>query len=207
LWHLLGEVEVVFGIWATVLIIAMMLLEGRDFAVDYLDSRNYTEPLFVFVIMVIAASKPVLRITTILIDMIARYAPLPGAVSTYFTIMAVVPLVGSLITEPAAMTLAALLLRDRFYQHNLSRKLMYGTLGTLFVNISIGGTLTNFAAPPVLMVASTWHWDSWFMLSHFGWKAATATVINATIVTLLFQNELRALPEGEVEAQTEFRYW
>lgn len=199
LWHLLGEVEVVFGIWATVLIIAMMLLEGRDFAVDYLDSRNYTEPLFVFVIMVIAASKPVLRISTTVIDMIARYAPLPGAVSTYFTIMAVVPLVGSLITEPAAMTLAALLLRDRFYQHNLSRKLMYGTLGTLFVNISIGGTLTNFAAPPVLMVASTWHWDSWFMLSHFGWKAATATVINATIVTLLFQNELRALPEGGVE--------
>lgn len=35
---------------------------------------------------------------------------------------------------------------------------MYATLGLLFVNISIGGTLTHFAAPPVVMVAEKWDW-------------------------------------------------
>ena len=194
LWHLLGEVEVVFGFWAGILIIFMGLIEGKEQAVAYLDTRNYTEPLFVFVIMVVAASKPVLRFASTTVDMIARYTPLHGAVSTYFTILAIVPLLGSLITEPAAMTLAALMLRDRYYNHTLSSKLMYATLGTLFVNISIGGTLTNFAAPPVLMVSGTWGWDSWFMLSHFGWKAGIAVAINAMVVTLIFQKELRKIP-------------
>ncbi|WP_306607522.1 putative Na+/H+ antiporter [Azonexus sp.] len=194
LWHLLGEVEVVFGFWAAILVLFMAAVEGKAQAVAYLDTRNYTEPLFVFVIMVVAASKPVLRFASSTVDMIARYTPLNGSVSTYFTIMAIVPLLGSLITEPAAMTLAALMLRDRYYSQQLSRKLMYATLGTLFVNISIGGTLTNFAAPPVLMVAGTWGWDSWYMLSHFGWKAGIATVINAMIVTLIFQRELRKIP-------------
>lgn len=194
LWHLLGEVEVVFGFWAAILVLFMAAVEGKAQAVAYLDTRNYTEPLFVFVIMVVAASKPVLRFASSTVDMIARYTPLNGSVSTYFTIMAIVPLLGSLITEPAAMTLAALMLRDRYYSQQLSRKLMYATLGTLFVNISIGGTLTNFAAPPVLMVAGTWGWDSWYMLSHFGWKAGIAAVINAMVVTLIFQRELRKIP-------------
>ena len=60
LLHLLGEVEVVFGFWAIVLIVAMALLSGGPQALDYAESRNYTEPLFVFVVMVIAGSKPVL---------------------------------------------------------------------------------------------------------------------------------------------------
>ena len=85
-------------------------------------------------------------------------------------VFAFVPLLGSFITEPAAMTLAALMLRDRYYARGLSRRLMYATLGVLFVNVSIGGTLTPYAAPPVLMVAATCGWDLPFMLSTFGWK-------------------------------------
>ena len=61
LFHLLGEVEVVFGFWAMVLIVAMALAVGGPQALQYAESRNYTEPLFVFVVMVIAASRPVLR--------------------------------------------------------------------------------------------------------------------------------------------------
>ena len=57
--------------------------------------------------------------------------------------------------------------------------------GRLFVNISIGGTLTAYAAPPVLMVASAWNWDTAFMASEFGWKAVLAVLVNATAVTLL----------------------
>ena len=62
LWHLLSEVEVVFGFWAFVLVIALVVLTGKTDAVDYMENRNFTEPMFVFVIMVIAASRPILDI-------------------------------------------------------------------------------------------------------------------------------------------------
>jgi hypothetical protein len=88
------------------------------------------------------------------------------------------------------MTLAALMLRDNFYAQGISNRLRYVTLGTLLVNVSIGGTLTHFAAPPVLMVAAKWNWDLWFMLGHFGWKAAIAVFVNAGVATLLFAREL-----------------
>ena len=52
------------------------------------------------------------------------------------------------------------------------------TLGLLFVNICIGGTLTHFAAPPVLMVAGTWGWGMGHMFGYFGYKAVIAVVIS-----------------------------
>ena len=55
LFHLLGEVEVVFGFWAFVLIVVLALMGGGASAIEYVESRQYTEPLFVFVVMVIAA--------------------------------------------------------------------------------------------------------------------------------------------------------
>src|SRR5262249_46805441 len=53
LWHLLGEVEVVFGFWAMVLLLFLVAHGGTGTALHYLESRNFTEPAFVFVIMVI----------------------------------------------------------------------------------------------------------------------------------------------------------
>jgi hypothetical protein len=61
LFHLLGEVEVVFGFWAIVLIVCMAWLQDGTQALAYAESRQYTEPLFVFVVMVVAASKPILK--------------------------------------------------------------------------------------------------------------------------------------------------
>src|SRR4029079_8074603 len=117
-----------------------------------------------------------------------------GCIPFYFVALAFVPLLGSLITEPAAMTLAALMLRDRIFSvGGVSQPLKYATLGVLFVNISIGGTLTPFAAPPVLMVAAAWNWDSWHMLSHFGWRSGIAVFVNALAVTMLFKRELAAM--------------
>ena len=92
------------------------------------------------------------------------------------------------------MTLTALLLRERFVHKNAPNAFKYATLGVLFVNVSIGGVLTPFAAPPVLMVAGTWGWDLAFMLKTFGWKAAVAVFINAAAVTVLFRAYLRELP-------------
>jgi hypothetical protein len=190
LFHLLGEVEVVFGFWAFVLLGLMALVDGGEQAIAYAESRHYTEPLFVFVIMVVAASRPVLEAIKGLIETLARLAPLRTAVARVWLCMAMVPLVGSLITEPAAMTLAALMLAPLVFRPGIPEWLKYGALGVLFVNVSIGGTLTSFAAPPVLMVAATWQWDSAFMASTFGWRAAIAVVINATVVTALLSRHL-----------------
>lgn len=40
LWHLLGEVEVVFGFWALVLVVTMFVVDGPMEATRYIDSRN-----------------------------------------------------------------------------------------------------------------------------------------------------------------------
>ena len=200
LWHLLGEVEVVFGLWAMVLVLVMVALQGTGDAVAYLESCNYTEALFVFVIMVIAASRPILALAGHSVRAAARTLPLPDSVATFFVILFLVPLLGSFITEPAAMTLGALLLRDRYFARPVSSRLKYATLAVLFVNISIGGTLTPFAAPPVLMVAGKWGWDLAFMAGTFGWKAAIAVGINALVVTFVYRRELVSLC-GAVEGE------
>jgi len=192
-WHLLGEVEVVFGFWAMVLVVSMFAIDGPTAATGYIDSRNFTEPMFVFAIMVIAGTRPILQAAKQLVDGLSRLIPLPGSMGFFFTVLTLVPLLGSFITEPAAMTLGALILAERVFARGVSLRLKYLTLGVLFVNISIGGTLTPFAAPPVLMVAGKWGWDLGFMLTTFGWKAALAVGANALLVTLLAGRELRCL--------------
>jgi len=194
IWHLLGEVEVVFGFWALILALAMAFLEGTAAATHYLDTRSYTEPLFVFAIMVIAGTRPVMQAAVTLVAFLARLVPWPGRMAWFAVTLGVVPLLGSFITEPAAMTLAALMLSEHIFGHGASPRLRYAALGVLFVNISIGGTLTHFAAPPVLMVASPWGWDTLFMLQHFGWKAALAVFVNTIILTACFKTELGAMP-------------
>lgn len=194
LWHLLGEVEVVFGFWAMVLIVFMATQIGTGGALDYLESRNFTEPAFVFVIMVISASRPVFDFAAAALNVFSRLLPVQRNTSYYFTILSVGPLLGSFITEPAAMTLAALLLRDRYFALNAPRAFMYGTVGVLFVNVSIGGVLTPYAAPPVLMVAERWGLDVTYMLTHFGWKAVVAVTFNAACAAYLFRKYLRELP-------------
>jgi hypothetical protein len=190
IWHLLGEVEVVFGFWAIVLVLFITLAYGWSTSSEYLEGLHFTEPMFVFVIMVIAASRPVMQLAGDSVHALARVLPAAPATAGYFVSLSLVPLLGSLITEPAAMTLAALMLRERVFSAGVSNRLKYATLGVLFVNVSVGGTLTHFAAPPVLMVAAKWDWTTSFMLSMFGAKAALAVFINALAVTLLFRREL-----------------
>lgn len=190
LYHLLGEIEVVFGVWALILILVMFGLRGKVDTINYVESRNFTEPMFVFVIMVIAATRPILQTVMLFVRKLSSMIKMKGAIGFYFIVMAIVPLTGSLITEPAAMTLAALILSDKLFSQEISSKLKYTTLGILFVNISIGGTLTNFAAPPILMVAAKWEWTSYFMFTEFGWKALIAVLINTVGAILIFRKEL-----------------
>ncbi|CAN7258794.1 putative Na+/H+ antiporter [Variovorax paradoxus] len=197
LFHLLGEVEVVFGFWAIVLVLAMALVVGGGPALGYAESRNYTEPLFVFVVMVVAASRPVLRTVMSGVSLVARVLPLPTPVAAAWLGLAAVPLLGSLVTEPAAMTIAALMLAPQIFRPQVPEAVKYLALGVLFVNVSIGGTLTSYAAPPVLMVASTWQWDSAFMLATFGWKAAVAVLVNATVATFVLRKHLPAASSAD----------
>ncbi len=195
LFHLMGEVEVVFGFWAAVMVAFMALLNGGAQAAEYAGSRQYTEPLFVFVVMVIAASGPVMELVRTTLQAMARMVPSPDEVALVWLGMAAVPLVGSLITEPAAMTLAALMLRPLVFTAAMQERHKYAALGVLFVNVSIGGTLTSYAAPPVLMVASAWQWDSAYMLRNFGWKAALAVCLNATLLVVWLRPHLpRPMP-------------
>ena len=193
LFHLLGEIEVVFGIWAMILVVFMFLLMGKQDTIAYMNDRSYVETMFVFVIMVIAATRPILQTVVLFVKKLSNLLPNRGAVGFYFVVMAIVPIFGSFITEPAAMTLAALVLSDKLFSQGISKKLKYMTLGALFINVSIGGTLTNFAAPPILMVAQTWDWSSSFMFTTFGWKAVIAILINTSILIVLFYKELAAI--------------
>src|SRR6185503_1728182 len=131
IWHLLGEVEAVFGFWVIVLVLFIALAYGWNASSAYLDSLQFTEPMFVFVIMVIAASRPVMQLARDSVSVAARALPTTRGTARYFLSLALVPLLGSLITEPAAMTLAALMLRDTVFRAAVSNRLKYATLGVL----------------------------------------------------------------------------
>ncbi|HEY7378472.1 MAG TPA: putative Na+/H+ antiporter [Steroidobacteraceae bacterium] len=200
LFHLLGEVEVIFGFWALILIATMAMLFGADRAIDYAESRNFTEPLFVFVIMVVAGSRPVLSAVLSVVLIVERVVPLPNPMARAWIGLTAIPLMGSLVTEPAAMTIAAMLLAPVAFRRDMPEAPKYFALAVLFVNVSIGGTLTPFAAPPVLMVAAPWGWSGGFMAGVFGWKAAAAVIVNASAATFLLRTFLAAGPPGEEQA-------
>jgi len=166
---------------------------------SWLDFKNYlsedcqfTEPMFVVVIMALAASRPVLRAAEQVLALAAGLGRGRPA-AWWLSVLTLAPVLGSFITEPAAMTIAALLLAKRFFPLKPSPRLAYATLGLLFVNISVGGTLTSFAAPPVLMVAGRWGWDTPYMLLHFGWKSLVGVGLSSLCYYLCFRRELRQL--------------
>jgi len=207
LLHFLGEVEVVFGLWAVVLAIAMTLYAGWSSTTRYLnDTVTYTEPLFVVVIMTLASTRPIVRFAEAGLRRVANAGGGTPA-AWWISILIVGPLLGSLVTEPGAMTISALLLARQFYDLEPSTRLKYATLGILFVNVSIGGTLTHFAAPPVLMVARPWNWDLAFMLTHIGWRAAVAIGVSTLVYFLVFTREFAALarrtPMADIEQPDE----
>ncbi|MGE3511848.1 MAG: putative Na+/H+ antiporter, partial [Vicinamibacterales bacterium] len=176
-----------------VLLGAIALYGGWEIAKHYVnDTVNYTEPLFVVVIMALASTRPVIVFAQAALRRVAAAGGGTPA-AWWVSILTIGPVLGSFITEPAAMTISALLLGRTFFDLQPSIRLRYATLGLLFVNISIGGTLTHFAAPPVLMVARPWGWDMWFMLTHFGWRAVLAILVSTSLVFLVFRRELRGL--------------
>jgi hypothetical protein len=200
--HLLGEVEAVFAFWALALLMLALVWPGKGgaFVASYLGggheaaagAAKFLEPFFVGVVMAMASTRPILTAARRLLETVARaFGGGPGA--RWFAVLTVAPLLGSLITEPAAMTIAASLLAERFYRSGPSEGLRYATLGLLFVNVSVGGALTAFAAPPVVMVAAKWGWGGAEVFRLFGLPAVVAVVAGNAGYFAWFRRELAAL--------------
>ncbi len=191
--HFLGEVEAVFGIWSVILALAISAWKSWGTALDYIGHRvDFTEPMFVMVIMALASTRPMLRFAE---RCLFLFASTGGATLSawWLSILIIGPLFGSFITEPGAMTISALLLARQFYHYRPSPRLSYATIGLLFVNVSVGGTLTQFAAPPMVMAAGPWHWDMAYMFMHFGWKAFTGIVAATMLYYVIFRKEFDEL--------------
>ena len=219
LFHFLGEVEAVFGMWAAVFLVTYAFIDPGGWktvdhatheitggALKYLNSVNFTEPGFVFVIMTIAGSRPVIVLAEKMIIAFTHLIFLPKKyqrATFYISALILGPLLGSFITEPAAMTVTGLIMLDYFFSGEMSTKFKYATLGLLFVNVSIGGTLTHFAAPPVLMVAGKWGWGFGHMVGYFGWKSAIAVFLNTNLIAFLFKDELK----GDLEIKAKHDAW
>lgn len=190
IWHLLSEVEIVFGFWSFVFIALFALISGTKPTISYLESLNFSEPAFVFVIMCMSATRPIILFAEKMIVNASKLLPFSERLSFYISALIIGPLLGSFITEPAAMTVTAMILLDTIYKEKISLKLKYATISLLFVNVSIGGTLTAYAATPVLMVASKWQWGSLYMLEHFGYKSVLAIIVSTSLYTIFFRKEL-----------------
>jgi hypothetical protein len=203
-FNFMGEVEAVFGIWLVPLFVAIIAFHGWSTMVDYVGHVNIADATFVVAIMAIASSLPILRLAENLIAKISALGNRTPA-SWWLAILTLGPLLGSFITGPAAMTICALLLRHRFYSLNPSKSLKYATLGLLFVNISVGGVLTHFASPPVVVVANVWNWNLAYMLSNFGWKAVIGITLSNSLYLMLFWKEFINLaakvPDEELDKE------
>lgn len=195
--HFLAEVEAVFGLWVVAVGIVASIRFGFGEFVEYVNhDRSYVEPMFVVVIMAIAASRPVVRFAEGVLSHLAAFGKGSPA-AWWWSILTVGPVLGSFITEPGAMTISALLLARKFYPLRPSTRFAHATLGLLFVNISVGGTLTYFAAPPVLMIAEKWGFNEpfLFMFTHFGYKALIGIVLANLLYFMLFRKEFARLAD------------
>jgi hypothetical protein len=191
--HFLGETEIIFGLWIIPLCLAIAFFFGRHAIGTYLFQKvNYTEALFMVVIMSIVSTRPILEFVESMLRCCARLGHESPA-AWWCTLLGIAPLLGSFFTEPAAMTVIAMLLAKRFYALNPSPGLSYATLGLLFVNVSVGGTLTPMAAPPILMVASTWGWDLKYVFWHLGFKALVGIFLSTFSYGCFFRQELQSL--------------
>lgn len=197
-FHFLGEIEAIFGIWVLPLILSFGLCYSWEDASSYVNSRNFVEPVFVVVIMAIASTRPIVKFAEKSMLSVAKLGG-GGVLAWWLSILTIAPLLGSFITEPAAMTIAALLLAKHFYYLSPKTSFCYATLGLLFVNVSVGGTLTHFAAPPILIVADHWDWSTAFTFTNFGWKAVLGIMASNLIYLLIFRKEFRKLEEKSTQ--------
>ena len=192
--HILSEVEVVFGFWAIIFLSVWSFREGAEKVITFGKNLSITEPIFIFCIVVIASTKPILYFAqSVIVSSSEKISKLLKAnqVQTQFLVLLIVgPLLGSFITEPAAITIVGLVLMRMFNEKVIDSYFLYGLTALLFVNISVGGALTHFAAPPVLVVARIWEWNIKTVFMNLGIPATIAVVANTFLFRFKFKSEI-----------------
>lgn len=190
--HFLGEIEIVFALWVIPLVIVVTTYYGWSDVIQYLNSRVYVEPFFVVVVMSLASTRPIIKAAERGVKKIAKFfGDTPKA--WWLVVMTIGPVFGSFITEAAAMTIAALLMKDKIYIHKPTKRLAYGTLGLMFVNFSVGGVLTNYAAPPALTLSRCWEWTAGDFFGLFGLRVLLGILICNLLYFFLFRRDFHHL--------------
>lgn len=193
----LSEVEVVFGLWCIPLFIIMTWIYGWKATLDYVNHETYQESLFIIPAMALASTYPIFHLTEQALSLLANEFSarfrLNLVVAWWLCIMTIGPLLGSFMKETVAMAISALLLSAYFFRFKPSKRLAYATLGLLFVNVSIGGTLTHFGNFSVSMVVKPWNWDTLTLITKFGWKALIAILINNFLYLYYFRKDFHEM--------------
>lgn len=196
--HFFGEVEVIFALWVIPLVMVVTIFFGWKDVVNYLDSRIYVEPFFIVVIMSLSATRPIIQLAEKAVKSIAGL--FGGSTRSFWlTLMTLGPILGSLITEAAAMTITALLLKDKLYLLSPTKRLAYGTLGLMFVNFSVGGVLTNFAAPPALILSRCFGWSIGDFIDFFALKVILGIALVNALYFFFLRKDLKALRDSPPE--------
>lgn len=190
--HFLGEIELVFALWVVPLIFTITAFYGWDDVLYYLDSRVYVEPFFIVVVMSLASTRPIIQLAERSLHSLARLFGDTKAV-WWLCIMTIGPVLGCLITEVAALTISALLLKEKLFIYNPPKRLAYGTLGLMFVNFSVGGVLTNFAAPPALTLSRCWNWSALDFFHQFGWRVLIGIAVVNFLYYIFFRSDFKKL--------------
>jgi Na+/H+ antiporter NhaD/arsenite permease-like protein len=192
--HLLSEVELVFGFWAFIFLAVWAILEGPGAVVQFHSSLNLTESLFIFCVIVIASTRAIVtlarRLLFSLSNSAAKLFKAPIVTVQFFCVMTFGPLLGSFITEPAAITITALLLYRMIQKKAAPQNFLYAIIAFLFVNVSVGGAMTPFAAPPILMVARPWGWSLPDVFRNLGVPGILAILLNNIFLILFYRKKL-----------------
>lgn len=197
--YIFSEIELVFIFWSFVFSVLLLIFYPYSYFVHSFSELSFHEPFFVFGIVVVSASRPILNLAKWLIEFIAQSLPFSPIQNQFFTILFFGPLLGSLITEPAAMTVVSLLISDHFKKKKFSKQFRYAVLAILLLSISIGGTLTHFAAPPIIMVSIPWELTTSKMFWRFGYKAILTNFVLVTSFLIFFKHEMNYKTHNKTE--------
>ncbi len=200
----LFEVETIYFSWALIFLSLGLIFDFRATLSDAASLHLRGALSIMFLIIIFSSARSIVAIDG-LFDSGSRWV---HKILIFFTrsprefspsrvhfafVLIVGPLLGSLITEPAAMLVTAVILRRRYLCQPVSEKFRYMIFAVLFVNVSVGGALTSFAAPAIVVVASKWGWSSQFMFELFGWKCVEAVIVTAVWLTVRFSNEIQGI--------------
>jgi hypothetical protein len=190
LLYFFGEVEVVFGLWLIPLFFCFAFFYGWVPLLEYLNNRNFIDPLYLMVIVAVIGTRPIMVFAEQVLEMIARIGN-DSAAAWWWTLLTITPLLGAFIKEPGAMALASFLLVKKFYAFKPSSKLAHVTLALLFINVSIGGIVTYFSSRSFFIIAKNWDYDFFSTFLVFGWKSILAILLANSCCFLFFRKEFK----------------